>query len=96
MWQHQERAFSFSAGLEGSMLAMEMGTGKTLVAIELMKHWGARRVLVLCPKAVMGVWRRELDKWAPSHFYPLILDHKTQSSRQKAAEAIRVLDVIKD
>lgn len=48
------------------MLDMDMGTGKTRVAIDVIRtRQDVRRVLVLCPKAVIDVWPRELEKHAP-------------------------------
>jgi hypothetical protein len=39
--------------------ASATGTGKTVVAAHLAKHWG-KPVAVLCPKAVIPSWEREL------------------------------------
>lgn len=41
---------------------MEMGVGKSLVAIKLLEHWNAKHVLIVCPKAVTGVWQSEFEK----------------------------------
>lgn len=49
------------------MLDMEMGTGKTRVAIDVaLARKDVRRILVVCPKAVVPVWRENLEKFAPS------------------------------
>ena len=46
------------------MFDMEMGTGKTRVAIDVaFARNDVRRVLVVCPKAVVPVWRENLDKF---------------------------------
>ena len=60
-WEHQKRAFHFAKRMKASMLAMGMGTGKSRVAISLLEEWDAKRVLVLCPKSVLGVWPKQLD-----------------------------------
>jgi len=45
------------------MLDMEMGTGKTKVAIDvLMDRPDVYRVLVVCPKPVISVWKSEIKK----------------------------------
>lgn len=63
-WQNQEEAFEFSMGHPNVMLDMEMGTGKTRVAIDvLMARPDVHRVLVVCPKAVIPVWRQNLLKF---------------------------------
>lgn len=65
-FSHQVRAFGFCSSLEHSALFMDQGTGKTLVAIALMGFWAqsksVKRVVVVCPKSVKPVWKRELKK----------------------------------
>lgn len=58
-WGHQRQAFWFARDLEAAMLAMDMGTGKSKVAVDLVVNADARQVLVLCPVSVMRVWPRE-------------------------------------
>jgi len=62
-WQNQEEAFRFAMSRPAVMLAMDMGTGKTRVAIDVaFARTDVFRVLVVCPKAVLNVWPRELVK----------------------------------
>lgn len=65
-WQNQEEAVQFALSHPSCMLDMDMGTGKTRVAIDVsfMRN-DCYRVLVVCPKAVVGVWRENLHKFAP-------------------------------
>ena len=64
-WQNQEEAYQFAMSRPAAMLAMDMGTGKTRVAIDVaMSRADVWRVLVVCPKAVINVWPKELDKHA--------------------------------
>lgn len=65
--EHQTRAFGFCSMLDEAALFMDMGTGKTMVAIALAIHRAQQaakrfRVLVICPKAVKPVWPKELAK----------------------------------
>lgn len=52
-----------------AVLADEMGLGKTMqaiTAVRLLARWRhARRVLVVCPKPLVGNWRAEIATWAP-------------------------------
>lgn len=65
-WQNQEEAMQFALRHPSCMLDMDMGTGKTRVAIDTMFARGdVHRVLVVCPKAVIPVWRLNLEKFAP-------------------------------
>lgn len=64
-WQNQEEAYQFAMQNQSVMLAMDMGTGKTRVAIDVsMDRNDIWRVLVVCPKAVLDVWPKELEKHA--------------------------------
>jgi SNF2 family DNA or RNA helicase len=61
-WTHQRQAYWFSVGQPSAMLAMDMGTGKSLVAIALAEGWEATTMVVLCPTSVINVWTREFRK----------------------------------
>ena len=66
-WRHQRTAFKFCidrfrAGLRGILLAMGMGTGKSLVACMLVLHLKARRVLICCPLRVVPVWVTQFER----------------------------------
>ncbi|MBI4397480.1 MAG: DEAD/DEAH box helicase [Elusimicrobia bacterium] len=65
LFEHQYKAFYAATQFDGYALFMETGTGKTLTAIEAIKH---RRVktLIVCPlSTIESVWMEELAKWAP-------------------------------
>lgn len=69
-WQNQEEALDFAMKHPACMLDMEMGTGKTRVAIDaVFSRHDVYRVLVVCPKAVVGVWRENLHKFAPDEHW---------------------------
>lgn len=78
-YQHQEDAFRFvgqqfgllpssATGSKGAALLMEMGTGKTITGIAIA---GAlyvtnkiKRVLIVAPLSILGVWDEEFAKFA--------------------------------
>ena len=66
LWPHQVAAADLAEPLAGAMLAMDMGTGKSFTAIELLLRWGCRLVLILCPKSVVRVWPNEFRKYLGS------------------------------
>lgn len=57
----------FDAGYTGCLLSMEMGTGKTLTAMaiidKLIEKNKCSKVLIVCPKIAMNVWRDEYKKF---------------------------------
>jgi hypothetical protein len=63
-WAHQLEAFDFAADRRAAMLAIGMGGGKSALAIALAEHHAAQRVLVLCPKSVVGVWPAQFSQHA--------------------------------
>lgn len=98
-YQHQERAFYFVSGLfglrgntpasTGAALLMEMGTGKTITTISVM---GAmyilgtiKRVLIICPLSITGVWSEELHKFADFDYVVAVLE----GSGTKKADTLR-------
>lgn len=90
---HQVAAMEFSVNKPGSMQALSMGCGKTLTAIGLMCHWKSRKVLVLCPKAVLGVWRREMAKHCGIAHNVVVLDTGTGAQKAKlVTDSIRHSD----
>ena len=58
-WEHQLRAFHFANHQKSIMLAMDMGTGKSKVAVDLCNEKEAMKVLIMCPLSVVNVWPRE-------------------------------------
>lgn len=79
------------------MLDMEMGCGKTRVAIDtIMAIPKVRCVLVVCPKAVMGVWPRELAKYADPTEYVVFQRRTGETVRQTAARLWDVMAAYED
>src|SRR5579885_2432374 len=66
-WRHQMAAYKFcldrmAKGFRGFLLAMGMGTGKSLVACMLILGLAARRVLIACPLRVVPVWISQFER----------------------------------
>lgn len=84
-WAHQLGAYHFAHGAPATMLAMAMGVGKSMVNVQLTENWGVKNALILCPLAVLPVWRREFAKHAATEPRVLILEN--MSVADKTAEA---------
>ena len=75
---YQLRGYSWLAFLSevglGACLADDMGLGKTIQALALLLHKNGEKrrkrppgpVLLICPTSVVGNWRREIERFAPS------------------------------
>lgn len=87
-WENQEEAMRFAMQRPSVMLDMGMGTGKTRTAIDIMfARKDVYRVLVVCPKAVVGVWRENLGKFAPKSDWQCW--DETKGSVKSKAESLR-------
>lgn len=82
-WRHQLEAYWFAWHREAALLAMWMGTGKSKVAVDLIRNREAKRVLIVCPVSVRGVWRRELLKHGDLE--AIVLEKGTAAKKVKQA-----------
>lgn len=80
LWGHQRRAVAFGEGSSASMWAIRMGGGKTAGAIALANQVNARRVIIVCPNKVRGVWPREVSKWTARSWH--IVDGTREGMRK--------------
>lgn len=94
-WEHQKRAFWFARSVleatGGCMLGMEMGCGKTKVAIDLTVNMpDVSTVLVTSPLSVVPVWPEQYALHAHKHYdisvLPLGYGVKSVRHKQRAAE----------
>lgn len=98
LWRHQIAGFEFAMSRlranGGVMLAMDMGTGKTLTTLALMLACEARLILIACPLRVVPVWASQIAThldWDPivvalDETYPSVA-RKADIAREKAALA---------
>lgn len=65
LYTYQRRLFNRVKNLHGFAFFMDCGTGKTPVAIELIKHHKERTLVICKRRAVSNVWIPHLKTWAP-------------------------------
>ena len=96
-YEHQKKAFAFACdnfgvydGLlksHGTALLMEMGTGKTIVSIAVagcMYQCGkVKRVLVVAPLSILGVWKEEFEKFADFPYSLTILKGSAAKKKEQ-------------
>jgi SNF2 family DNA or RNA helicase len=81
-WRHQRIGFHFARQLDAAYLAFAMGGGKSKVAIDLLRTRGAKRVLIVCPHSVAGVWPRQIAQhWGADSPRVLMLDRGASTKR---------------
>ena len=91
-WRHQVAALRFAlakfeAGRHGLLLAMGMGTGKTLVALILLLWLKALRIIISCPLRVVSVWVGEIERHIGVRAVVVALDEDGGSVAEKMAAA---------
>ena len=64
LYDHQIVALSLLEAYPGFMLAMEQGVGKTLPALCRILQGDIKSALIVTPKATMGVWPRDIEKFS--------------------------------
>jgi SNF2 family DNA or RNA helicase len=94
-WQHQADALAFADGKRALMLAMDMGTGKSKVAVELCLSRAHEKVLIAAPLSALGVWPREFNKWAPE-YRVVVLDGPVKKKRRDAEAALNLAEARQD
>jgi len=99
-WRHQIEAFQFVmerllCGVGAALLALEMGVGKTLVALMVLAAMAARRILICCPLRVVPVWRQQIERHLDLPLIVVTLDDSAGSVANKkklAEEKLRLAD----
>ena len=91
-WRHQVAAFrfcmkKFDAGFHGILLAMIMGTGKSLVACMLALQLKAKKILIICPLRVVPVWATQFARHVEAPVVIVTLDEDAGTVAQKAKYA---------
>lgn len=91
-WEHQRQAFHFSVegDLAGTMLAMDMGTGKTLTAIGLLEARRSNLTLIVCPRNVVGVWPKQFGLHAKRQYHAIAPPVKATVARRAAYVANQI------
>jgi len=92
-WRHQIEAFRFAMerllrGAGATLLALEMGVGKTLVALMVLAALAARRILICCPLRVVPVWQQQIERHLALPLIVVTLDDNAGSvaNKKKLAE----------
>ena len=62
-YDFQEHAISWIKKQRTGLLALDMGLGKSMVAILAAQEVNAIKILVICPASVKYGWAKEIDKW---------------------------------
>lgn len=48
-------------------LFLQMGLGKTIIALEIAKRLECQQILIICPKSLIEMWAYNVAKWLPGY-----------------------------
>jgi SNF2 family DNA or RNA helicase len=68
LWEHQKKGVEFVENNPACLLYWSMGAGKSYTAIESIKKTGAKKTLIICPKAVIRTWVSQFKTHVPDEF----------------------------
>jgi SNF2 family DNA or RNA helicase len=91
-WQHQLRGYHYAYGMPACLLALDMGTGKSKVVVDLIQNRDHKRVLIMAPLSVIQEWPRQFETHCAVPHVLARLDGKSDSvarKTEKAAECLR-------
>lgn len=83
-WDHQKRGLVFMSESSAALLAVTMGGGKTLTAIAALNRAQASRVLIVCPRKVLGVWPREFRRHSTREWHVVNGLRRTRTGKEVA------------
>jgi len=89
-WAMQLGAYHYAMDKPAVMLPLKMGRGKSKAAVDVIINRNDRRILIVCPKSVLGVWLREFTIFGDGNEKIVILDKgSTKFKAEQLDRAIR-------
>lgn len=96
LWPHQQEAVDKLEPLGSGFLFMGMGTGKSRVAIELLRRWKCSRTLIVCPLRVVQAWGKQFRQFGEGFAPPLLLDKGSTKKRGETLYGRLILNGVRD
>lgn len=87
-WQHQLRGYHMICTLPATMLAWDMGTGKTKAVVDAIVNLHTQLILIVAPCSVVDVWPREFAKHGALPVHCEALREGPVKDRLKRAETV--------
>lgn len=87
---YQKKAARFAVDVHNPYLAMEVGLGKTLTALAVIKHYSTPETLVIGTKNIIKyTWPEEIERWTPDITYAVV----TGTPKQRLDAVNRAVDM---
>ena len=72
LWAYQQDAVSYALRARRSLIALDMGGGKTVVALAALQQAEAFPAIVVCPAIMKSIWGRMIEQWLPGESHQII------------------------
>ena len=93
LYKHQKTTLATIINRRFNLLALEQGTGKTLIGATLSKVTGAKRTVIICPNLVKWSFFEDMTTvWGYNPLYWTILDSKSNKSIRAFRERFVILN----
>ena len=76
LFRFQEEDMPLLLSRRHNLLASEMGTGKTVMAIEVINRLKFSKVLIICKASIKTHWQRKLEEWLTFPFVDIQIIQK--------------------
>ncbi len=98
LWKHQKAAVDFVWDKSAAGLFLDMGCGKTAIALEVIRRNRHKLTLVVMPKNVLisEVWLRELDRIGGSYSVCQLVSLTSKDKCRTLGDYIRNIDPVLD
>lgn len=70
--RYQNRAVGFALGYERSYMMVDIGYGKTAIALRTIKHSGCKAIVFAPLRVALVTWPEEIRKWVPDLSYTVL------------------------
>ncbi len=84
LYKFQEEGVEFMLKRKHSLLADDMGLGKSVQAVECFNRLDARKILIICLHSAKYQWKDFIWKWANRIYDIQIIDTRKDAIRKEA------------
>jgi len=92
LMQHQLISLVFASERDRVALFHDVGTGKTLISLEMVKFWRCKKILVVAPSSAFGSWRRDLKNYTNLSYQFLIGSGRIRKSMLKKNKDVYIIN----
>ncbi len=86
LYEHQKFGVELIKRSDACYIAHDMGCGKTRTVIEAIRELGCKKILIVCPRAVISSWCNQFQQYGDGKTIVMPLKQTTTKARKNAAK----------